>query len=183
MADSREIKCNRFSHQQVIRILHHCMHQKVHDFEKRASMNKPLKTTQPDLSQVSTARKTDPSITRSKTSQPSQGWRPTRPRGVQAFTRSPFNVRPPKRVLQYWPYYTPEPIWTPLCFRLSLHVVGKPICLVVLWQNTMRREIRCPLYCVRDTFCSVSHETGTVGKLRLTRSRWWCFCSGTTTGR
>lgn len=101
VADSREIKCNRFSHQQVIRILHQRMHQKVHDFEKRAPMVKPLKTAQPDLSQVSSARKTDPSITRSKTSQPSQGWRPTRPQGVQVLPRSPVNVRPPKRVLQY----------------------------------------------------------------------------------
>jgi len=101
VADSREIKCDRFSHRQVIRILHHCVHQEVHGFEKRASIDKPLKTAQPDLSQVSTARKTDPSITRSKTSQPSQGWRPTRPRGVQVLPRSPFNVRPPKRVVQY----------------------------------------------------------------------------------
>ena len=35
-------------------------------------------------------------------------------------------------------------------FRLSLHVVGIRVCLVVLWPFSARRDKGCPLYRVRN---------------------------------
>ena len=42
-------------------------------------------------------------------------------------------------------------------FRLSLHVVGNLVCLVLLWPNTVRRDNRCPLYRVRN-FGDTNHS-------------------------
>jgi len=42
------------------------------------------------------------------------------------------------------------------CFRLSFHVVGNPLCLVMLWPFCMRRDKWCPLYRVRN-FCDTNH--------------------------
>jgi len=41
-------------------------------------------------------------------------------------------------------------------FRLSLHVVGNPCCLVLLWQISARRDKQCPLYRVRN-ICDTNH--------------------------
>ena len=45
-----------------------------------------------------------------------------------------------------------------MLFRLSLHVVGNHVCLVVLCPETARRESRCPLYRVSPFSCTKSHK-------------------------
>lgn len=74
VADSRLIKCDRFSYQQVIRILHHRMHQEVHDFGKRArrtNRRKPPSHIYPK--RVQPVRRIHPSLGPRPASHPKSG--------------------------------------------------------------------------------------------------------------
>ena len=136
VADSQVVNCNRFSYQQVIHILRALQaSKKILDLKRlgKQAIHFPIAWLNHPKSVPSV--KADTSITRIKKSQPSLCRRHTGQETiVLRSTFKGYKSTDLERAITINSNHYDCP------FRLSFHMIGKGVCLVMLWPNPARRD-------------------------------------------